>query len=90
MIVVLIELAGHAIQRNRLVEQLIAGSALNLNRQMVPRIVNRIAGDACRNPVSGDVVPDIPFVAACNAAFVTPDKADVIKKLIDVEFNCLR
>ena len=90
MIVVLIELAGHAIQRNGLVEQLIACSALNLNRQMVPRIVNRIARNASWNPVGGDVVPDVPFVAACNAAFVTPDKADVIEKLIDVEFNCLR
>ena len=90
MVVVLVELAGHAIQRNGLVEQLIACSALNLNRQVVPCIVNRIARDACRNPVSGDIVPDVPFVAACNAAFVTPDKADVVKKLIDVEFNGLR
>src|SRR5580692_6118962 len=36
-----------------------------------------------------DVVPDVPFVAAGNTAFMAPDEAQIIEELVHVELNRL-
>src|SRR5258708_7295172 len=36
------------------------------------------------------IVIDIPFMSACNAAFVAPDEAHTVEELIEIEFQRLR
>src|SRR4029077_3391125 len=57
---------------------------------MVPRVVYRIAGNAGREPFLPLIVPNIPFVPARNAAFMSPDKGLAVDKLVDVELQRLR
>ena len=90
VIVVLIESVRYSVESDRLVEQLIAGGALHLNCQMVPGIRIGIARDTGGNPATIEVIPDVPFVAACDAAFVTPDEAHAIEELIHIELHRLR
>src|SRR5258706_4762178 len=49
---------GYPVQRNGVVEKLIVPGSLHLPSQVVPRIVYWITGDACRNPLPVNVVPD--------------------------------
>ncbi len=56
---------------------------------MVPGIVVRVAGNSGRNPVLIEVVPDIPFVAAGDAALMSPDEAEIVEELIDIKLHRL-
>jgi hypothetical protein len=88
--VVTVHVAGHSVQSNCLVEQLVIGGALPVDRHMIPRVVIRIAGNPGCHPVLIDVVPDIPFVAAGDSALLSPDKTQAVEKLIEIKFQRLR
>ncbi len=81
---------GLSVERDRLVQQLSARGALDLDHQMIPRIVDGVTWDAGLDPMGIHVVPDVPFMASGNAAFMSPDMTLAAEKLIDVEFQRLR
>src|SRR5579864_200498 len=66
------------------------GSALHLNGQMIPLIVERIARHSGRMPFLPRIVPNVPLIAARNAAFVSPNVRFAVDKLIDIELQGLR
>ena len=83
---------SNAIQRDGLEQQVAAGSPLDLNDQMIPSIVFRVARNTSSDPLLVDIVVGVPFVAAGNAALVTPDvalAAGGAHELIDVELKGL-
>src|SRR5258708_2085416 len=57
---------------------------------MVPGIVVGVAGNARRNPVLVLVVPNVPLVAACDAALVAKDETHTVEEQIDVKLQGLR
>jgi len=61
-----------------------------MNRHMVPPTVFGITGNASRDPFRIGVIPDIPFVAACDAALSAPYLTDAILIHVDVKFQNLR
>src|ERR1700692_5096202 len=89
MVVVLVESMSYSVQSNGLVQQFVAGGALHLKCQMVPRIGIGVARDTGGNPTLVEVVPAIPFVTAGDAAFVTPNEAHTIEELVDIELQRL-
>ena len=84
--VILVDGVLDAVERDGLIQQLIIRGALHLDDQMVPSILQRIAGDASGHPLPRDVIPDVPFVAATDSALVSPGEAEVIEELVNVEF----
>lgn len=64
-------------------------SALNMDGQVVPSIVQRIARHSGRTPLLSGVVPNIPFVPASDPALVSPNIRLAAYELIDIEFNGL-
>src|SRR5690348_6734700 len=56
---------------------------------MVPRVADWVAGYAAGNPVHIDIVPGVPFVAASDAALMSPDKRLSAEELVDVKFQSL-
>lgn len=65
-------------------------SALNLNCQVVPLIVERMARHSGGMPLLSRVVPNVPLIAAGDAALVPPNIGLAVHKLIDIELQCLR
>src|ERR1700704_705405 len=49
-----------------------------------------MAGYARRNPVLVLVVPNVPFVATCDAALVAKDETHTVEEQIDVKLQGLR
>lgn len=88
--VVLIEARRFSVQGDRLVQQLIARSSLYLDRQMIPGITDRVACHTGGYPALVEVVPNIPLIAAGNAALVAPDESEIVEELVHVELDCLR
>ena len=80
-----IEGAGHPVELDGLIGKLIIRGAFDLDGEVVPLVVDGIAGNTSRNPFSAGVIPDIPFVARRDAALVAEDETHAIEKLIDVE-----
>src|SRR4029077_4913154 len=64
--------------------------SLHLNREVIPRILIRVAGNTGWHPLCVDVVPDIPFVSTRNPALVSPRKAHTVEELVYVELKSLR
>lgn len=64
-------------------------SSLDLNDQMVPLIVERLARHSRRMPLLPGIIPNVPFVAAGNAAFVSPNVGFAVDELIDIELKGL-
>ena len=85
-----VEIARHPVQGDGLIQQLITRCALYFDGEMVPRIVVGIAGDTGGGPMRTLVIPNVPLMAACNAALVPPNEAHAAEKLIHVEFQRLR
>lgn len=56
---------------------------------MIPS-VDGVASDAGRVPMMSGIIPDIPLMAAGNAALMSPDERMTTEELIDVEFQSLR
>src|ERR1043165_4381854 len=57
----------------------------------MPRVGRqRRALDASRNPVTVDVVPNVPSAGGAIAALVSPDVAFAINELVDVPLQALR
>src|SRR5229473_2993225 len=84
-----VEGVGHSVESDGLVLELIAGSARNLNRQVIPGIVVGVTGNAGGNPFRVSIVPDGPVVPVSDAALVAPDKAHAVEELINVELQRL-
>lgn len=57
---------------------------------MVPGVVLWVARNAGRNPFLVDVVVDVPFVAAGDAALMSPDERFSEGELVDIELESLR
>lgn len=87
---VVIQRRGLAVQRDGLEQQMIVRCSLNLNQQVVPGVVDGIAGDSCWAPLLSGVVPNMPLMSASDSALVSPDKRLTVNKLIDVELEGLR
>src|SRR5258708_2282543 len=85
-----VKIARLPIQRDGLIHQVIVRGPLHLDRQMVPGTVVRAAGNARRSPAFVLVVPNVPFVSACDAAFVAKDETHIVEELINVELQGLR
>src|ERR1700677_4054185 len=85
-----VKVTGDAIQCNGLIGQLVVGSSLHLNGEMIPRVAFRIARDSSRYPVSALVIPNVPFVAAGDAALMAEDESHIAEKLVDIELQRLR
>src|SRR6266849_5932107 len=84
-----VEGAGHSVESDGLVLELIAGSARYLKGQVVPGIVVGVTGNAGGNPFRVSIVPDGPVVPVSDAALVAPDKAHTVEELINVELQRL-
>jgi len=78
-----------AVQGNGLEEQPVVGLALDLERDVVPAVVHRVAGGAGRNPLRVGVVPDVPLVASSDTALVSPDQRETIEVHADIELQDL-
>jgi hypothetical protein len=66
-----IQCVRRSIEHDRLINQIVIRSSLHLDRQMIPGIVVRVAGNSRRHPARILVIPNIPFVPARDPAFVT-------------------
>lgn len=77
------------IQSNGLKQKLVLRSALHLNGDVIPGIAIGIARYSSRKPRLILIVPDVPFVPARDATFMSPDKRLATDELIDIEFNRL-
>src|SRR5689334_20970847 len=87
--IVLVDVMSDAVQSDRLVQQIVVRGALHLDGQMIPGVVYRVAGDAAADPLVVSVVPDIPLMAAGDAALVSPNEAPRLKECADVKFQNL-
>ena len=81
---------GLPIESDGFEEQTAARRPLDLEHNMIPAIIVRVAGNSGRHPLLVHVVISIPLVPAGNAALVTPDERLPTNKLVDVEFQSLR
>ena len=88
-IVVPVDCAGLSVERDGLKKQLVPGSSLHLKGQVVPGIAVGMAGNPGWNPGSMHIVPNIPLIAASYSAFMSPDEALTVEKLVDVKFHSL-
>ena len=57
---------------------------------MIPLIVQRMARHAGWTPRLRRVVPNIPFISACDAALVSPNVGLAVYELVDVELQGLK
>src|SRR5258706_6861101 len=80
---------SYAVESDGLVLELIAGSACNLKRQVIPGVVVWVAGNAGGNPFRVNVVPNLPLVPVSDETLVAPDEAHAVKELVDVELQRL-
>src|SRR5690348_13596229 len=79
-----------AIQSNGFKQQVTIGGTLYLDREMVPCVALRIAGDPTGHPMLAAVAPGIPLMATVDAALVAPDVGLPTDELVDIEFQRLR
>jgi len=92
-VLVLVDCVRDSIQGDRFVEQTVVGRPLYLNDHVIPGIALRRARNTRGNPPFVHVVIDVPFVAAGDAALVTPYEplAELAPhELVDVKFERLR
>src|SRR5579863_263290 len=85
-----VESRSYPVERDRLEQELIVRGALDLEYKVVPGICQRIAGDARRVPGLAGIVPDVPFVAAGDAAFMSPNVGVAAHELVYIELQSLR
>jgi hypothetical protein len=81
----LVQCVSGTVQGDGLVEKLIVRSSLDLQRQMIPSITDRVAGKASMDPVFVDVVPDIPLMTTSEIALMTVGESFSVEELVDVE-----
>ena len=74
-----VQRVGSAVKGDRLVIQLVIGGALDNDCQVVPSVLQGITGNSCGNPLGMNIVPDIPFIAAGDTAFVAPGETHVVE-----------
>ena len=82
-----------SVQRDGLEHELISRRPLHLQHEVVPCIALGIARHASRHPALIHVVVGVPFVTACDSAFVAPDEALAVLgpcKLVDIKLQGLR
>src|SRR5215469_13045480 len=79
-----------AVERDRLIQQLIVRGSLHLDRKMVPRILVGGTGDTRWYPLRLNVVPDVPFIPTTHPTLVSPREAHTVEELVHVELKCLR
>ena len=79
-----------AIQRDGLEQELAARSSLHIDHQVVPGVAYGIAGNPARHPMASRIAPGVPFVAASDPAFVTPDVRLPPEELVDIKLQRLR
>src|ERR1700680_1611233 len=82
-----VDCTGDAVESNCLINQIVRGSPLELNREMVPGIVERVAGSFGRDPSAIDVVPYSPDLAVDHLALSAKHEAKVVEELTDVELQ---
>ena len=63
---------------------------MNLNGQVVPLIIEWMARHSGGMPLVSWVVPNVPLIAAGNAALVSPNIGLAVHELIDIELQGLR
>lgn len=88
--VVPVHICGFSVQGDRFKQKMTVRSALHLNGQMIPLVVLWPAANACRMPLLVRIIPNVPLIAACDPAFVSPDVRLTVQKLVDVELQGLR
>jgi hypothetical protein len=87
--VIAIDVRSVPVQRDRLKQQVIIAGSLGLQNQVVPGITDRVARNSAGNPMLSHIVPSIPFVAAGDSAFMSPDERLPPEELVNVEFQSL-
>ena len=79
-----VEVRGLSVERDRLVGFVVIGSALNLDRQVVPLAAFRIARYAGGNPLARLELSH----TGGDAALVAEDEPHIAKELANVELEC--
>jgi hypothetical protein len=84
-----VECVSVPVERDRLIRQMIVGSPLHFDCQMIPGIALRVAGDARRSPHALLIIKNVPLVPAGQAALVAKDESHIVEKLVDVKLQSL-